>query len=98
MGAPIIIGALASMWLAKALYNNSVIDRHEAQQEAASVGAKDAAADQRANDTIRNAAHDKEAQDAIQSVPASDAQLRLDCLRLSRVGIDASECRRLSSN
>lgn len=92
--ASVAVAVALLLWAAKAAYDRSVIDEHEDQRAIESIEARDTAADERSADAIRNAASEREAHEAINSVPAGDAQLRLDCLRLHRLGRDPEPCRR----
>lgn len=92
--ATVVVAVLGLMWAAKAAYDASVIDDYEDERAIESIEARDQAAEQRATDTIRNTIAEKEARDAINSVPASDARHRLACLRQHRLGRDPVSCRR----
>lgn len=88
------IGVLAvalviALGVGKCAYDNSVIEEHEAQREAAASPARENAADQRVKDTIENANSEKELQDVIQNAPGgsiSPAAHALACERLRRYG------------
>ena len=88
----VIVAASGLLWAAKALYDASVIEDHENEKTAQSAKARDAAAEERAADIIKNTIEQKEAEDAINSVPADDAQRALDCLRLERINIFPTAC------
>lgn len=82
------------LWAAKAAYDASVIRKHEDGKAIESIDARDQSAEERAADIIKHTIAEKEATDAINSVSAGDAQRRLDCLRLHRLGRDPEPCRR----
>lgn len=94
------IGVLAvalviALGVGKCAYDNSVIEDHEVQREAAASGAREDAADQRAVDTIENAKSEKELQDVIQNAPGgnlSPAAHALACERLRRYGRIPPSC------
>lgn len=94
------IGALAvalviALGVGKCAYDNSVIEEHEEQREAAASGAREDAADQRVKDTIANANSEKELQDVIQNAPGgtlSPAAHALACERLRRYGRIPPSC------
>lgn len=90
----VLVAIAALVVVVKSIYDANVIDEHEDQRAIESIEARDEAAEQRAEDTIKNAETEREANEAINSVPAGDAQLRLDCLRLHRLGRDPEPCRR----
>lgn len=96
------VAAIAFLWLAKTLYDRSVIDDHEAKREARAVEARDVAADQRSTDAITNATNEKELHDAIDAAPTggtlSPAALALNCERLRKLGRVPPACRRESSD
>lgn len=92
--ATVIVAVLGLLWAAKAAYDASVIDEHEGEKAIESIGARDIAAEERAADIIQNTIAEKEARDAINSVAADDAQLRLNCLRLERLNRFPEPCRR----
>lgn len=82
--ASLVVAVAGLLWAAKAAYDASVIREHEGEKAIESIEARDAAAEERAADIIKHTIAEKEATDAINSVSAGDAQLRLDCLRLRR--------------
>lgn len=88
--AVVIVGALALLWGAKALYDASVIDRHEAEREAAAGEAREEAADERVADAIKNTRNEQELHDAIDNAPKggelSPAARALACERLRKLG------------
>ncbi len=90
--ATVAIAIAGLLWAAKAAYDDSVIDEHENEKAIESIGARDEAAEERAADIIKHTLEAKEAHDAINSVPAGDAQHALDCLRLKRVNIFPVAC------
>ena len=92
--ATVAVAILGLLWAAKAAYDASVIDEHENEKAIESIGARDLAAEERAADIIENTIAEKEARDAINSVDADDAQLRLNCLRLERLNRFPEPCRR----
>lgn len=81
---------LAGIWLAKTLYDRSVVQHYEAEKTAKTIEARDDAADQRAADAIADTQNEKDRIDAIESAspgglvaPASRA---LNCERLRKLG------------
>lgn len=96
--ATLVVVVAGVLWGAKAAYDASVVEDHENKRAIESIDARDKSAEERADDIIKHTIEEKEAQDAIKSVPGADAQLRLDCLRLQRAGIDAEPCRRFGSD
>lgn len=90
--ASLIVATLGLLWAAKAAYDASVVNDHEDAKAIESIGARDAAAEQRAADIIKHTLEAKEVENAINSVPPADAQRALDCLRLARVHIYPAAC------
>lgn len=89
--------ALAVSAVAKCTYDRNLIATHDAKVSAETVAkdveAKDAAALERARDTIAIDEAEKERNDVIQKGPAGrpdDARTRLNCRRLQRSGQDTS--------
>lgn len=94
-----VILAVAGLILsAKVAYDASVIDDYEGERAIESIEARDEAADQRSTDAIKNTESEREAHEAINSVPADDAQRALDCLRLARVNIFPTACGRVGGD
>ena len=76
------------------IWNKAEETRGFCEKAIESIGARDLAAEERAADIIENTIAEKEARDAINSVDADDAQLRLNCLRLERLNRFPEPCRR----
>lgn len=94
--AVLAVLVLVALGVGKCAYDNSVIDKHEAEREAAASGAREDAADQRVKDAIDNANSEKELQDVIQNAPGgtlSPAAHALACERLRRYGRIPPSCR-----
>lgn len=100
--ATVIAAACALLFAAKAAYDASVIDDHEQDKAVQTIDALDRSAEDRAVDAIKNMIDEKEREDAIKSAPTgdalSDADLRLNCLRLKALGRVPEPCRRFSGN
>lgn len=90
------IAALALLWLAKTLYDRSIVEDHEAKREAAASGAREIAADARATDTVTNTKSEQEMHDAINAAPSggslSPAAHALACERLRKRGRIPAAC------
>ena len=82
------VAILALLAMGKCAYDRSIINDHETRREIAASGAREDAADQRAEDTLTNAANEKELHDAINAAPTggsvSPAAHALACKRLQR--------------
>jgi len=92
-----VIVLVALLWGAKAAYDASVIDHHQAKQEKKTVKALDVAAEQRATDAIVNAMAERDRENAIAAAEAAEAAkppaeratlppttLALNCARFKR--------------
>ena len=86
--ASLVIAAIGLLWATKAIYDASVIRGHEAKRTAATIEARDDAADERAADTIRNSEQERELIDAIDNAPKGGeidpAAFAANCERLRR--------------
>lgn len=94
IGLPIL--AFLLLWGAKALYDRSVVDRHEQKVEQRARPATDKAADERASDTIKNAETEKGMHDAIAAQPdqpIAPTSRALSCERLRKLGRNPPACR-----
>lgn len=101
--AILIAFVAAVLLIGKCTYDGRVIEKHEAKVTGRTLSidakAKDAAAEQRARDSITIDTAEKERNDAIHSKPAGSpdaARNRLNCDRLRRAGFnpsDFAECR-----
>jgi hypothetical protein len=84
--ASILMIIIAAAVSAKAIYDRSVIDKHEDQRAIESIEARDEAADERADDAIRNAESERKLNDAIDNAPTGGtidpAMLAANCERL----------------
>ena len=84
--ATVVIAIAGLLWAAKAAYDASVIDDHEDQRAIESIEARDDAAEQRADDAIRNAESERKLNDAIDNAPTGGtidpAMLAANCERL----------------
>ena len=91
------LAVLALLWLVRAFYDRSVIERHAAEVEAKASDLRERAADERVNDAATNAASEKGLNDAINKAPAtgtvSPAAHALACERLRRIGREPASCR-----
>jgi hypothetical protein len=98
----VIAAACAILWAAKAAYDASVVNDHERDKAITTIDALDRSAEDRAVDAIKNMIDEKEREDAIKSAPTgdalSDADLRLNCMRLKALGRVPEPCRRFSGN
>lgn len=108
-GAKLAIAAVVGVLLAWGLWavwlgrhDAAVVERHEAKTEAVASEARDRSAEERADDALINLINEKDRENAIQSAPTggavSDADLRLNCLRLAKLGRTPEPCRRFSGN
>lgn len=107
-GRLVLYGALAILLSAGLLtwffnvHDAALIDQHEAKTEAVASEARDRSAEERADDALINLINEKDRENAIQSAPTggavSDADLRLNCLRLAKLGRTPEPCRRFSAN
>jgi hypothetical protein len=95
--AILIALAVSVLFIGKCTYDGRIVARHEAKVTgrtlATDAKAKDAAAEQRARDTITIDTAEKERHDAIHSKPAGRpdaARNRLNCDRLRRAGFDTA--------
>ena len=92
----ILIGLGLLFFIGKSLYDRSVIRDHEQKREIKAGKAREAAADTRVKDAIRNADNERELHEAIQSAPGgqlSPAAHALACKRLSNLGRVPPACR-----
>lgn len=96
-----IVAGLFIWWWFKT-HDDRVIERHQAQQREQDVKALDMSAEERAADAMTNLINEKEREDAITAAPeggaVSDADLRLNCLRLRKVGRIPEPCRSFSGD
>lgn len=87
---------------AKALYDASVIDGYKQREYTESVEALEQSADQRARDSVDNRMDEQERYDEIEQASGdgvlSDPELRLNCLRLRKLGRNPEPCRHISGN
>ena len=101
-GLAILILLSGGFTVAKALYDRSVIVEHEKEREAKASGAREDAADERAEDTIRQTLEERKLHDVIDeaspSGELSPAARALACERLRRVGRIPPACRSESGN
>lgn len=104
----------AALWIALALltialvwwffrqHDAKVIERHEDKRETAASEAKERSAEDRANDAIINMINEREREDAIKAAPTGSAvsapDLRLNCMRLQRLGRVPEPCRHLGGD
>lgn len=86
----LVVALLAALALAKFAYDRSVVAEYEAERQAEASQAREDAADQRADDTIRLTQEEKELHDVIEAAPQggtlSPAARALACERLRRAG------------
>jgi hypothetical protein len=91
-----IIVAVGGFFGLKALYDSSVINKHEQKIERRAAPATNRAADQRANDTITNTKNEEEMHNVIAAQPdqpiAPTSHARA-CLQLRRAGRSSAACR-----
>lgn len=93
MGAILLIAAL---WGLKALYDHSVIDKHEQKLERRAAPATEKASNERAADTIRTTKDDQERHDVIAAQPdqpIAPTSHALACKRLRDAGKHPPACR-----
>lgn len=97
-----VLGLILFLITAKALYDRSVVNAHEAEREAQASEAREEAADQRATDTIVNTRREEELHNAIDAAPKggtlSPAARSLACERLRRQGRIPPACRPASGD
>lgn len=90
-----LLAALWGIWLWQ--HDKGVIDAHEAKREARAGEAREAAADERVADAIRNTTNERELHDAIDTAPTggelSPAARALACERLRKLGRIPPACR-----
>jgi uncharacterized membrane protein YhiD involved in acid resistance len=92
----LVVVAVGLLFGAKALYDASVIDEHEAKIAKRAAPATDKAASERAQDTIKQSQNEQEARDAIQAQPdqpIAPTSRALACKRLRDNGINSPACR-----
>ena len=95
-----IFGVLAlliggALWGGKCVYDKNVISKHEQQLQQRAKPATDKAAAERAKDTIAQAKNEKEAHDAVHSVPdavPAGPSHALACKRLRDRGRHPASC------
>lgn len=96
-----IAAALLFWWWLKA-HDERVIEKHQSEQREQDVKALDMSAEERASDAMTNLINEKEREDAIKAAPeggaVSNADLRLNCLRLRKVGRIPEPCRRFGGD
>lgn len=96
----VLCAALVAWWFAS--HDAKVIERHEEKREAAASDAKERSAEDRANDAIINMINERDREDAIKTAPTGSAvsapDLRLNCLRLKKLGRVPEPCRHISGN
>ena len=94
-----IVAALSIiLFTARTIYDSKIVSDYELSKTIKSIDARDEAADQRAKDELANSLAEKESSDAIKNANPGDAQLRLDCLRLERIGRIPEPCRRFGGD
>lgn len=97
--AVIVVGALLALGIffgAKAIYDRSVINKHEQKIERRVAPANDKAASRRANDAIANSRSEQEMHNVIAAQPdqpISPTSHALACERLRRAGRSSPACR-----
>lgn len=86
----------------KALYDRSVVNDYKAQQEVKAGKAREAAAETRVEDAIKNAKNEEDLHDAINAAPKggslSPAAHALACERLRKLGRVPPACRPASGD
>lgn len=95
--ATLILSVTALLWAAQILYDRSIVREHEQKRAAKSIEAREKASEERAADTLRDAANEKGRNDAINAAPTggalSPAELSLNCRRLHDLGREPAACR-----
>lgn len=94
--ATLVALLIVGLGVAKCAYDKSVIEDHEAKIARRAAPATDKAADERANDIIKQSQNEKEAHDAIQAQPdqpISPTSRALACKRLRDAGRNPPACR-----
>lgn len=88
--AILIALAIAAFFTVKAIYDASVVEEHEEEKAIQTIDARDDAAEQRADDTIKNTLNEKDLINAIEDAPEggtlSPAARALACERLRKIG------------
>ncbi|MCW1431413.1 hypothetical protein [Novosphingobium sp. JCM 18896] len=74
----VIIAALGLLWAGKAIYDASVIEKHEQGRATDAIAAYSTSAEQRAADTITGIIASKDREDAIATAAASEAAKPVD--------------------
>lgn len=72
--ATVVIAVIALLWLAKTMYDRSVIQGHEQERETKAVEARDRSAEERADDAVRNIIDQQERDAAIAEAALKEAQ------------------------
>lgn len=99
--AGLVLGILALMGAAVCAIRKDAVDDHEAKVVTRSIPATNKAADERANDTIKQAKNEAEAHDAIEAQPdqpISPTSRALACKRLRDAGRNPAACGGPQSN